>query len=166
MSMKDQLKRAEPAAQHVHRIEVRISGGFPGGLRGDITFKCVCDAQNGAPCRMWCDMPDCREEAQEGHGDHVLTDQGECGVASSLNADPGFIPELYDGPEAQLRSGFIELTQDIDGVTWSYSDPAAPELVPACGDACRHQCPECRMGLGSHLTCDPRCDHHLPAKSR
>lgn len=27
-----------------------------------------------------------------------------------------------------------------------------------CEPGCRHRCPECRMGLGSHLTCDPQCD--------
>ncbi len=35
--------------------------------------------------------------------------------------------------------------------------------IPACDDTCRHRCPECRFGLGSHLTCDPHCDHHHPA---
>jgi hypothetical protein len=167
MSTNDQLERAKPATQNIHRIEVRISGGFPGGLRGDITFKGVCDAKDGAPCRMWCKMPDCREEAQDGHEDHVLSDQGECGVISSLNADPGFIPELYDGPETQLRPGFIDLSQDIDGVTWRYSAAAVSEQVPVagatCENTCHHRCPECRMGLGSHLTCDPLCDHHRPA---
>lgn len=38
--------------------------------------------------------------------------------------------------------------------------------TPACDDTCRHQCPECRLGLGSHLTCDPRCDHRQPPPSR
>ena len=23
---------------------------------------------------------------------------------------------------------------------------------------CRHRCPECRMGLGTHLACDPLCE--------
>lgn len=232
-----------------HRIEVEISSGYPGGLRGDITFKGVCDAEEGAPCRMWCDRPDCREEAQDGHENHPLVDQGECGVISSLNADPGFIPELYDGPQAPLRSDFIELTQDIDGVSWHYAEEPLTDLErlvelgrglseyhdslialhedlveqskslveyhsnlreyrdglrefktgllaykddldklskrrggppasdtgqtdgltlntdaapsrPTCAENCRHQCPECSYGLGSHLTCDPHCEHH------
>jgi hypothetical protein len=33
----------------------------------------------------------------------------------------------------------------------------------SCEQGCRHRCPECRMGLGSHLSCDPLCDHHLAA---
>jgi hypothetical protein len=231
------------SSPHVHRIEVEISGGRPHGLlNGDITFKGVCDAEEGAPCRMWCDRPDCREEAQDGHESHPLVDQGECGVISSLNADPSFIPEVYDGPKTQLRSGCIELTQDIDGVAWHYCgeihmtiesladyhgdlanyhgdlvelhgslveqsnnlaeyhgslreykvglDAYRDDLVklsarldeppagsteqtdgpttnaatvpshPACADTCRHECGECRLGLGTHLTCDPRCDHH------
>ncbi|MCB5280563.1 hypothetical protein [Arthrobacter sp. ES1] len=238
-----------------HRIEVEISGGRRQGLlNGDITFKGVCDAEEGAPCRMWCNQPDCREEAQDGHENHPLVDQGECGVISSLNADPSFIPEAYDGPQAPLRSDFIELNQDIDGVSWHYAeepltdlerlvelgrglseyhgslvalheelvdqsnslagyhsnlreygdclreykgsllaykddldklserrggppasepgeteeltpDAAATPSRPACAENCRHQCPECQHGLGSHLTCDPRCDHHQPAPS-
>ncbi|MEO3931349.1 hypothetical protein WMO79_00855 [Micrococcaceae bacterium Sec7.4] len=43
--------------------------------------------------------------------------------------------------------------------------PAGPDAI-TCDDTCRHRCPECRFGLGSHLTCDPRCDHHLPADAR
>lgn len=31
--------------------------------------------------------------------------------------------------------------------------------LPECTDACRHECGECRMGLGRHLVCDPRCVH-------
>lgn len=36
-------------------------------------------------------------------------------------------------------------------------------VEPVCATSCRHRCPECRMGLGSHLKCDPHCDHHLSA---
>lgn len=39
----------------------------------------------------------------------------------------------------------------------------APTTGPACEKNCRHQCGECRLGLGIHRSCDPRCDHHLPA---
>jgi hypothetical protein len=153
----------------VHRLEVGISGG-PSHMRGDITFKGVCDAGEGSPCRMWCNDPECREEAGEDHDSHVLLDQGECGVIGTLNADPSMIPELYEGPQAPLRSDFIALMQDIDGVTWRYHDDApraaaAPSL-PSCSKNCRHRCPECRYGLGSHLPCDPHCDHHQPAESQ
>ncbi len=109
-----------PPAPHVHRIEAEIDGTLPYGLKGDITFKGVCDAEEGAPCRMWCNDPDCREEASENHDSHVLVDQGECGVISTLNADPIMIPEHYEGPKGPLRSGFIDLEQDVDGVTWRY----------------------------------------------
>lgn len=44
--------------------------------------------------------------------------------------------------------------------------PAAAEWTPVtgpvCASTCRHECPECHAGLGTHLTCDPRCYHHLP----
>lgn len=110
-----------PAAQNVHRIEIQISGGLLHGLRGEITFKGVCDAKPGAPCRMWCNQPECLEEAQDGHGTHTLVDQGKCGVIGTLNADPACIPELYDGVPTQLRPAFIDLVTDCDGVTWSYS---------------------------------------------
>src|SRR5690606_34710949 len=29
-----------------------------------------------------------------------------------------------------------------------------------CEPTCRHQCPSCRMGLVTHLTCDPHCIDH------
>jgi hypothetical protein len=157
------LERLPP----MHRLEVEISGGHSHGLRGDITFKGVCDAKEGAPCRMWCNDPDCREEAGDNHDKHVRVDQGECGVIGTLNADPSMIPELYEGPKAPLRSGFIDLVQDIDGVTWLYGHDAPQKLhSEVCAENCRHQCPECRLGLGSHLTCDPRCEHRLVAPTR
>ena len=31
-----------------------------------------------------------------------------------------------------------------------------------CKPWCRHKCPECRMGLGSHLYCDPQCYGYDP----
>jgi hypothetical protein len=252
--MTENQDTAAPAPS-VHRLVVEISAGYPRGLRDDITFKGVCDAIDGAPCRMWCNDPDCREEATDDHDNHVLVDQGECGVIGTLNADPSMIPELYDGPETLLRSDFIELTQDIDGVTWHYGEetrepfealvqlhgslialhdclveqgkdlaeyhgelrefkgrldnyleglraykgsldeyknglfelPARPEdpltvghepsrgltpnvaaapSSPACADTCLHRCPECRLGLGSHLECDPLCTHHITPASR
>lgn len=154
-------------APHVHRIEVEIDGSLPYGLKGDITFKGVCDAGEGAPCRMWCDDPHCREEAGENHGSHTIVDQGECGVIETLNADPSFIPEAYDGPRTQLRPGFIDLEQDIDGVTWRYAENTPPATDSgSCATDCRHQCPECRAGLGSHLHCDPRCEHRELATSQ
>lgn len=157
------------SSNHPHRLEVEISGGYPGGLRGDITFKGVCDAGEGALCRMWCNNPDCREEAGEDHDSHTLVDQGECGVIETLNADPSMIPELYEGPARPLRSDFIELTQDMDGVTWRYRADARPAVTeparPGCSKNCRHRCPECRFGLGSHLTCDPQCVHRQSTAS-
>lgn len=291
-----------------HRIEVTLTGG----IHTQVTFKGVCDAPPGADCRMWCEFDLCSEGYQEGHEDHALFDQGECSVISCLNGDPSLIPELYDGPEAPLLPGFIDLTWDNDGVVWSYADlvyayspidemiladrwfhqsgdswmavtptesaedwftdqfepwmirdihdvptdrrvwrdhhgserdtPAQPlshsergelneyrrreaagyieyalkvegaadgdpknhkgltksaaislrnfakgrgfpaaEVVerthpapgswvsttgPSCEPDCRHECGECRLGLGTHRTCDQRCDHHLPPAAR
>lgn len=31
--------------------------------------------------------------------------------------------------------------------------------LPGCAENCRHECGECRMGLGTHRVCDPRCTH-------
>lgn len=230
-----------PAVPGPHRLEVEIAGGSTGILPGDIHFKGICDAAEGASCRMWCEHPDCQEGAvSDKHETHPLIDQGQCGLVESLNVDPGMIPEIYDGENTQLRSGPITITPDCDGVTWTYSEPAPPLtrderaeleeyrrrnaaghveygvqdknaadgslgpdghagmltlseathirnlgagrgfkpvimhrlhpaptewkplLGPACAPTCRHECPECRMGLGTHLRCDPRCYHHLP----
>jgi hypothetical protein len=41
--------------------------------------------------------------------------------------------------------------------------PKAPPSTHDCLVTCRHRCPECRMGLGTHLTCDPLCVHHESA---
>lgn len=158
---------SQPPAAPVHRLEVVISRDPRQWFSGDITFEGVCDAAEGAPCRMWCKNPDCREEAGADHDRHTLVDQGECGVIGTLNADPGMIPELYRGPRGPLRPDFIELEQDIDGVTWRYRDNAPSAEAPAdCAENCRHRCPECRYGLGSHLKCDPRCEHREVATSK
>lgn len=154
-------------APPVHRLEVVISGDTRRILTGDITFKGVCDAEAGAPCRMWCNDPACREEAGIDHRSHALVDQGECGVIGTLNADPSMIPELYRGPSGPVRSDFIELEQDFDGVTWRYLEEAtSTEAPPDCEESCRHRCPACRAGLVTHLLCDPRCDHHVAAPRR
>jgi len=156
-----------PATTPVHRLEAVISGDPRRIFTGEITFKGACDAEEGAPCRMWCNDPNCREEAGIDHGSHVLVDQGECGVIGTLNADPSMIPELYRGPSGPVRSDFIELEQDFDGVTWRYlEDTAGAGVPPDCDEDCRHRCPACRAGLVTHLLCDPRCDHHVTEPSR
>lgn len=158
---------SQPSAAPVHRLEVVISRDPRQWFSGDISFEGVCDAGEGAPCRMWCNDPDCREEAGVDHDRHVLVDQGECGVIGTLNADPGMIPELYRGPKSPLRPDFIELEQDIDGVTWRYAEETQPASDPGgCAPGCRHECPACRLGLVSHLHCDPRCEHREVAISQ
>lgn len=222
-----------PAPPNPHRLEIELHGKGSGAY---IHYQGVCDAPAGAPCRMWCEHPDCQEDtASEDHANHVLVDQGQCNPTTWLNCDPSMIPELYEGEPTQLRPGHITLTQDCDGVNWSYSEPApmlttderdeleayrrrdtagyveygvesdrpfaynttnlvftdaalirrkaekcganaqivqrvhsapsawVPTVRPACAEKCRHQCGECRLGLGSHLTCDPQCSLHMPA---
>ncbi len=34
----------------------------------------------------------------------------------------------------------------------------ATDREDGCKPGCRHRCPVCRMGLVSHLTCDPQCE--------
>lgn len=227
-----------PAVPGPHRLEIELSGQ-PLGF--NISYRAVCDAPEGAPCRMWCDHPDCQDGSRtDDHDSHPLHDQGQCGAVDTLNADPSMIPEVYSGEPTQLRPGPIDITPDCDGAEWTYSEPApalspgeraeleeyrrrdaagrieygvlapsaadgslgpdghetlrtiseamhirnmganrgfapvivqrshpvpgawVPVLGPVCAAACRHECPECREGLGTHLTCDPRCYHHLP----
>lgn len=67
-----------------------------------------------------------------------------------------------------------EATCSVDGCGWSrderYMRDGVSELHmhhlskhnldlrrTGCEPGCRHRCPECRMGLGSHLRCDPQC---------
>lgn len=235
-SMTIENETGTPVQSNPHRLEVELSGR---DLGYNIFYSAVCDAPEGAPCRMWCDHPDCQEESRaHDHDSHALHDQGRCGAVESLNADPSMIPELYSGEPTQLRPGPIDIAMDCDGATWTYSEPAppltrderaeleeyrrrdaagkieyaveidgtedgspgaireglalneaihirnlgisrrfAPRIVmrihpaaaewtpvtgPVCASTCRHECPECHAGLGTHLTCDPRCYHHLP----
>lgn len=52
---------------------------------------------------------------------------------------------------------------DIFAISEAGTDASERNSEPksSCKDSCRPRCPECRMGLGSHLTCDPHCDHHV-----
>jgi len=43
--------------------------------------------------------------------------------------------------------------------------PTVDEAMSCCSDGCRHRCPECRVGLGTHLQCDPQCVHRREGKS-
>lgn len=39
----------------------------------------------------------------------------------------------------------------------------ATVAVPACEESCHHRCPACRVGLVTHLPCDPHCHQHRSA---
>lgn len=48
-----------------------------------------------------------------------------------------------------------------DALIWR--DLKTGHVIAECGDSgcepgCRHECPACRMGLVTHLACDPRCE--------
>lgn len=234
----DHAGTERPVYPDTHRLEIDISGT---GINSSVDYRAVCDAEPGALCRVWCGRPECEEGPVDGHEDHVLSDQGECGLVSHLNADPSMIPELYDGGPASFRPGRIIMHPNSDEVTWSYPETAAedaklteltaaerseleeyrrrdlagyveysvdsdrkkayntiglnfesaallrnsaekqgatarvmqrvhsapsewvPTVRAACEESCLHRCPECRMGLVTHLACDPQCSYHLPA---
>lgn len=100
-----------------HRIEVTLAPS----LGGEVNFHGVCDAPVGTICRLWCNESDCEDGGNGNHDNHELFDQGSCGYIESLNGDPSYIPEMYTGPEVPLHSGHIDLSADMDGVTWEYS---------------------------------------------
>lgn len=55
--------------------------------------------------------------------------------------------------ECDRCGGTGQLTYDLDvGIS------PVTEHCWKCATGCRHRCPECRMGLGRHLTCDPLCE--------
>ena len=96
-----------------HRIEWRISPGeFP-------TARIVCDGDEGATCRMWCDKNE--YDCEEGHCDHPRSDKGTCGLVPWFQSSAD-IQECYDGPEdTPVRDGAIVIRfESVDEPVWQY----------------------------------------------
>lgn len=112
-------------------FEVAGSGNWPHHLsvtierNGDVWWEITCTASVGDPCRMWCDEG-CESDGGD-HDRHTLRDQGTCGRAPFFE-DGSLIPELYEGPRADLRSGPVVLSVSPDEGSWRYAlleDPPA-----------------------------------------
>lgn len=88
---------------------------------GAIRFEAKCDADEGAPCRSFCN--ECEEYLREDHDQHAIVDQGRCLAIEWLTIDPDQIPELYNGETAEIRSDFIDLEWQGEGYLWAYADP-------------------------------------------
>jgi len=102
-----------------HRVKVTISQ-----ING-IGMDMVCDAPEGAPCRMWCDEG-CEFATPEHLANHRLRDQGYCTKTEGWFDEDDPI-DLYVGPPTELRSGPVEVIWDDDHYTWRYSDDEAGE---------------------------------------
>jgi hypothetical protein len=87
-----------------HRVEWRINAY---GIHGDVH----CIAEPGTACRL-----ECSQGCLEWPCGHDLVDSGGCLALDWL--DPP--DEHYDGAEAPLRDGLIELTWTADGYSWRY----------------------------------------------
>jgi hypothetical protein len=96
-----------------HAIEVKIRSG------GVVEANIVCSAPEGANCRKAC-VNECGEYC--GCSPELRVDGGECLQRLWITeGDP--VLDLYDGPEAELRSGPIAVAWDrsIDGYVWRYA---------------------------------------------
>lgn len=100
-------------SENPHRVKVTLTQLY--GVGVDI----VCDAPEGASCRMWCDEG-CEFGTLEHWENHTLRDQGYCTQTEGwFDEEP---LELYAGPATELRSGPIDLIWDGDCFTWRYAD--------------------------------------------
>lgn len=52
----------------------------------------------------------------------------------------------------------IREVEDSPGIRYCAAC-GATVTVPACEENCHHRCPACRMGLVTHLPCDPHCGY-------
>lgn len=94
-----------------HRVEVYIETG------GGVDMEIVCDAPEGAPCRLWCDEG-C-ESAGPDHGEiHELRDFGYCLRTEGWLDEPF---DAYSGVRTELRSGPVLLEWEGDYYTWKYA---------------------------------------------
>lgn len=101
--------------EYPHHLTVTIDRG------GRVHWSITCVASEGADCRMWCDE-DCEGNTPK-HAEHVLRDQGTCGIAPYFE-DSDLIPEMYDGDDTtELHSGPVHLTVNGEwDQTWEYAD--------------------------------------------
>ena len=92
--------------------------------------------------------------------------RGESGAAQMRHAFLAHRPsEVFSAPTSPYGAPLLASAKaDAEPPALSLrGTPIEDEMraeLAACDPGCRHECPECRMGLGSHLTCDPRCAHH------
>lgn len=102
------------APKQNHHLTVTIDWG------GTIRWSIICDATEGAYCRMWCDEG-CEYGGPE-HDEHTLRDQGACGIVPFFD-DGDLIPEAYVGKETELRSGPVVITACSTGeCEWGYAE--------------------------------------------
>lgn len=96
-----------------HRVKVTLTQLYGVGV------EIVCDAPEGAPCRMWCDEG-CEHATLEHTANHKLRDQGYCTKTEGwFDVEP---LDLYVGPNTELRSAPVELIWDDGYYAWRYAD--------------------------------------------
>jgi hypothetical protein len=93
-------------ATHPHQVQVIID------------VQITCNAPEGAPCRLWCDV--CEERTQPDHDQHEKRDQGYCVRTDGWFDDGSMIPEQYSGGRHKVVSGPVELIWEGDYYSWRY----------------------------------------------
>jgi len=96
---------------NTHRLEVEPAADWVGRM--------VCDAPEGAKCRMACD--ECDEYLSANHDEHELHDQGYCLKVEGWFDDG--VDNCYDGDVfalGRLHSGPVLITWNGDWMVWRY----------------------------------------------
>jgi hypothetical protein len=96
-----------------HRVELEISNG------GIVKGRMLCDAPEGAPCRMHCGI--CEDYWEDDHDTHEQHDQGYCLRVEGWWDDPTSVLDGYGGTTELIRSGPVMFEWDGDGYTWEYA---------------------------------------------
>lgn len=102
-----------------HAIKVTIREGGP------LCAEFICNADDHAECHYYCPLDSCEEgcmfPAQHRPGyEHFK----QCGMVTWLE-EGGTWDEQYEGPDAELRSGPIEMVWQGDYYTWRYAEVPA-----------------------------------------
>lgn len=79
-----------------------------------------------------------------------------CRVHESIGLDPDEALDvaLVEAERAIANHTFTTPRTYVEVLRGAYPDAVACDPAPW---PCRHQCGECRLGLGVHLRCDPLC---------
>lgn len=105
---------------------VKLTIGSSGLVGGEIT----CSAPAGSPCRLTCPTKQCEEwEGASCECGPLVEYPGGCLAVEWIENED--VIDTYVGPDAEIRSGPVEIEWHGEGYRWTYPttpppDPSAP----------------------------------------